>query len=336
MSRSYATTQCSIWDDDQFVALSGQAIATYLMLSTQHDIGAAGVAAITLGRWARYVARGDRDTLDAGLRELVEAGFVAVDWHTEELLVARRFLEDDAGYKHAVRRKAVLSNAAGIRSPRLKRIVATELDRLGVTLPATLAPFASATQSHSVPLSPTREALESHSEALQNGAANPVEPDTDESHSEPLSATESLGSVVTLVGYGPHSTLHTQGAVATQSDSTRSNGKRPPEHCKDHPGGTDQPCGPCRRARIAAAEYDADQAIADRAALHQRRRQEREAAALERDACQLCDHDGYRLTPTGPGQWCNHQPLNPGGLQRALAAITAEKPPTPEKEPAQP
>ena len=303
MSRSYATTQCSIWLDAQFTALSGQAQAVYHMLSTQPDIGAAGACAITRGRWAEYSAQGNPGILDAALSELTDAGFVLIDTRTEELLVTGRVLEDDGGYKHAIRRKAVLANAATIRSPRLKTAVATDLDRLGVPLGTHLAAYVVRPDNHP---NGYREPPESLSSATQ---------EPPESHprgtGEPV---ESLRSVVTLRGNDPHSTLHTLEPAPLDSH-------RPGEHCADHPGGTREACGACARARTAAQQWDRDRRDADR----DRRRSEREAAALERSQCQLCDDNGYRLTPNGPGQWCNHQPLNPGGLKRALETIKAEE-----------
>ena len=96
---------------------------------------------------------------------------------------------------------------------------------------------------------------------------------------------------------------------------------RPSEHCDQHPGGTRDACGACGRARTAATAWDRTRGT-ERV---NRRRAEREAAILDRQQCTLCDADGYRLTPNGPGMWCNHQPLNPGGLKRALETIQAEK-----------
>ena len=117
-------------------------------------------------------------------------------------------------------------------------------------------------------------------------------------------------------------------APADQGSGIREQGeenRRPLEHCNDHPGGTRDPCGACGRARAAARNWDL--ARRDVEATHLR--SQREADYTARRQCQLCDDHGYRLVRSEEtGAWiqgasCNHQPLNPGGLQRALATLEA-------------
>lgn len=86
----------------------------------------------------------DRGTLEPALDELVERGFILIDYDTEELVVLT-FPRDDGGYKHATRRKAVIANAVAIRSHLLRTGIAVELLKLGVEVPLS-KPETSATQ----------------------------------------------------------------------------------------------------------------------------------------------------------------------------------------------
>jgi hypothetical protein len=116
-------------------------------------------------------------------------------------------------------------------------------------------------------------------------------------------------------------------APADQGSGNREQGEdqgtrlRPLEHCLAHPGGTRDPCGACARARTAARNWDRARADDD----HGRHSAERHADYTARRQCSLCDDHGYRRLSDGTtGQVCNHQPLNPGGLQRALDALRTE------------
>lgn len=132
-TRSYATIQVSIWDNEDFLALSPAAKCAYFMLVTQGNIEACGSLELTLRRWSGYVAGGDTTALVGWLNELAEARFVLIDKQTEELLV-RTFARYDGGYLHPTRRKAVMHSAGSIRSVSLRSTCAEELGLLGVHL----------------------------------------------------------------------------------------------------------------------------------------------------------------------------------------------------------
>jgi DNA-binding MarR family transcriptional regulator len=63
-------------------------------------------------------------------------------------------------------------------------------------------------------------------------------------------------------------------------------GPEPSRYCPRHPGGTDEPCGGCRDARLAHEEW---------VELEREEIAERHAIA----ACAMCDGEGYRLGPGG-------------------------------------
>ncbi|WP_280330533.1 hypothetical protein [Nocardia wallacei] len=93
----------------------------------------------------------------------------------------------------------------------------------------------------------------------------------------------------------------------------------PPQHCHDHPGGTDEPCGPCgahrRRRKAAEDELARARAAEHRAAVVARV----DAAAQQRDACPRCDRDGF----VAPGVKCVHDPAIIEAARRGSAAVRA-------------
>lgn len=300
MARSYATVQCSIWDDEDFTALPAEAQAAYFMLVTQPDIEACGSLALTLRRWSKFVAQGDPARLVGWLNVLADARFVVIDKDTEELLV-RTFAKYDGGYRHAVRVKAVVSSAEAIRSPRLRQIIAAELTRLGVTHAVRVpgAPVPPDTDP-----SPTRRRGASAPELVSSGSpvalsslsTGTQEPVESLSSGSPV-AVESHRSVVNVRNHQstPHSALLGGEPDALASDP-------PPPTCrKHHPEGTDDPCAACGRARKARDAWDA--------AAPARARARQAALAAEREACPLCDPDGWRLDDAGAptAARCSHQ-----------------------------
>ncbi|CPR89962.1 Uncharacterised protein [Mycobacteroides abscessus] len=82
-------------------------------------------------------------------------------------------------------------------------------------------------------------------------------------------------------------------------------GSRPAEHCPQHPGGTEQPCGACANARRNANTWDAQQlqAAAD----------QRAAMLAAIHACPDCDPNGLRYSdpedPESPLIRCTHPRL---------------------------
>jgi hypothetical protein len=314
MPRTYGTIQCAIWDDEDFLALSAQAQGTYLMLTTQRDIEACGLLALTLRRWARMVAQGDPAQLVGWLNELSAARFIVIDKETEELLV-RTFAKWDGGYRHAVRCKAVVAAAEAIRSPTLRAVMAAELDRLGVAHAIEVPVDTDPTDPPEPPdrhSDASSQLVECHSsatpvpvESLSSGTRVAVE-------SQRSGLSNAVGTALRI----PHSETGRESlSIAT---------RLPDPTCSRHPQGTDAPCARCARAR---ATFEEAKAAADRAKKADQvaaRRAERERRAEAVARCQLCNDDGYRLTnqPDVTGGVCNHQPLNPGGRDRAFAHIS--------------
>lgn len=133
MARSYANIATAIWRDDDFRALSVAAQHAYFLLTSQPDISAAGILSLNLTRWAARTKDVTRASLRAALEELEVHRFVAVDDETEELLV-RSFVRWDNGYSNPKRRPVIRDAAGEIESPRLRRVLAEEFQRLDLPI----------------------------------------------------------------------------------------------------------------------------------------------------------------------------------------------------------
>jgi hypothetical protein len=141
MARSHARIFTSIWDDADFLALSGNAQRFYLMLLSQPNLGHAGVLPTTVRRWTLLSADEDEGQLRTAMDELAAARFVMVDERTEELLI-RSLIRNDGVWKQPKVLAVAISEAASIRSATLRSCVADELCRLDdlSSLPETTRP----------------------------------------------------------------------------------------------------------------------------------------------------------------------------------------------------
>jgi hypothetical protein len=303
--------------DGDFIELSVGAKAVFEILRTQPGIQACGVLALTLRRWSRVLNDADRPRLSEWLNELIAARFIMVDKDTEELLV-RTFAKWDGGYKNPKRRLSVVASANAVQSESLRAALRVELGKLNIRD----CPLASRARSDArpAPSEPRSDPVLTASEPGSIPVPSPIEPG---SNGVP-SGFDPTRSVVTL---GDHNqepeTRNLEGEPAAKPRGH----EPPPEFCSKHPGGTDQPCALCGKARLARTDWEAEQTRLAAVARDARRR----AAFLARLAaiadCPLCGTNGYRTVPGGhpethTGGACNHQPLNPGGLARARAATT--------------
>lgn len=129
MARSHARIFTVIWDDPDFLALSGLAQRCYLMLLSQPNLGHAGVLPTTVRRWTLLCADEDEGRLRAAIAELAGRQFIVVDERTEELLV-RSLIRNDGVWKQPKVLAVAITEAASIRSAVLRACVAEELSRI--------------------------------------------------------------------------------------------------------------------------------------------------------------------------------------------------------------
>jgi hypothetical protein len=132
MARNYAQIMTAIWRNAEFRALAEREQRTYLMLVTQPDISAAGVLALRLRRWSDMAADSTPDGLVYALKVLEAGRFIVVDWDAEELLV-RSFIRWDGGFGNPKRRPVIIRSAAEVDSELIRRHLAVEFGRCGIT-----------------------------------------------------------------------------------------------------------------------------------------------------------------------------------------------------------
>lgn len=289
MARAFTPLYCAIWDSEEFCALSSDAQRTYFMLISQADITACGTLALRLRRWSKTLPDRDKHTLDLGLKELIDLGYILIDDDKEELLV-RTFVKWDGGYKHALRKKAVIASAEGIKSHSLRAAMAVELGKLGIATGIRL-PSESVLNGTAMPPESARNATEVPSESDSGSTEVPPESQRfqvltlgdQQGNLEPGTRTENLE----------------RGTSAENGATTPTN-----DFCEKHqPNGTIENCGPCAATRKRREAADA--------AAVTRRINEVTAAKQAREACTRCDPDGWILDPDDdrPIARCDHQPI---------------------------
>lgn len=151
MTRQFATTATSIWDDEDWWELTGEQQRVYLMLTQQKDITPAGTLPLTLGRWANSTKGCTIDALSQTLRELSDALYIVVDWR-RELILIRSFVRWDRGYTNAKRLSAIQASAKAVGPKLLAGVLAHELNRLGIKHEITAEPIDVKAMPHRCPI----------------------------------------------------------------------------------------------------------------------------------------------------------------------------------------
>ena len=123
MARDHAEILLDIWDDPDWLALSGGAKLTYLMLLSQRRLEYSGVLYLNPARWASLLSP-DATEVDVLkiLAELESACFVVIDRSTNELCVRSFFRRDVAkpgksGGRNANLIRSALDYANRVDSP---------------------------------------------------------------------------------------------------------------------------------------------------------------------------------------------------------------------------
>lgn len=129
MARNHARIFTSIWNDDDFLALSAGEQRMYLMLLSQPNLSHCGLIPLTVRRWAKKAPNSTVEQVGGWLDGLRVAGFIAIDDGTEELLV-RSLMRGDRVYEQPNVMKAAISDVGGISSRLLLSVVAGEVRRM--------------------------------------------------------------------------------------------------------------------------------------------------------------------------------------------------------------
>jgi hypothetical protein len=129
MARAHGRVLSSIWEDEDFIALTQQQQRLYLFLISQPNLNHAGLLPLTLRRWARKATGLTAGELDEHLDALAKAHFIVLDDDTEELLI-RSFVRNDGVWRMPKVMGAMVSGALEIESKVLRRALLAEMDRI--------------------------------------------------------------------------------------------------------------------------------------------------------------------------------------------------------------
>lgn len=154
MARTYGKVLCTIWADEDYLALSQAGRLLYLALISQPDISPAGVLPITVGRWRTYLSStATRDDVWDVLHELDAARFVVLDEDQEEVWV-RALMRVDGRLENSNLRTSITTALTSMRSERLRAAAVSEYERI----------------------TPARTSSRRPSDAVPNGVATPSGP----------------------------------------------------------------------------------------------------------------------------------------------------------------
>lgn len=127
MGREHGRIFTSVWQDDDWLALTKDAQRLYMLLVTQPDLSFVGALPYRPGLWASWCANDSLEACALALDELREARFVLVDEVTMECLV-RTFVKHDPGVLNSPNMiKAARKDWQAIYSDRLKAHVAYQV-----------------------------------------------------------------------------------------------------------------------------------------------------------------------------------------------------------------
>lgn len=129
MARDRANVFTNIWADSDWRALSESAQRLYLLLLTHPTLTYAGVADWRTNRLSMMSADGSVEKLEAAAAELEDRKFIVVDEGTEEVLI-RSFVKHDGLLKSPNLAAALAREYANVYSPRLREVIAFEVQKL--------------------------------------------------------------------------------------------------------------------------------------------------------------------------------------------------------------
>jgi hypothetical protein len=129
MAREHARVKLSIWDDDDFRALSPAAQHLYFVLMTHPKLDYAGVTDWRPSRISGFADAWTTAAVELAAQELSEALYIVIDLETEELLI-RSFIRSDEFMDQPNMAVAMKKAHRSISSGALRGIVIHELRRL--------------------------------------------------------------------------------------------------------------------------------------------------------------------------------------------------------------
>lgn len=129
MARSEARLLTEIWEDRDFLALTGDAQRLFMFLISQPDLAHSGVIALRERRWSRKSSDGSLAGIEKALTDLAAARFLVVDWDSEEILI-RSLIRRDRIFKQPNVMRAAVDNVPLIESQLILRALCVEMERI--------------------------------------------------------------------------------------------------------------------------------------------------------------------------------------------------------------
>jgi hypothetical protein len=135
MAREYAPIRLSIWDDDDFRRLSGDAKLLYFVLLTHPSLTHCGVADWRPKRLATLIGPDwTAERVEQAAAHLQAELYVLVDESTEEVLV-RSFIRHDGLMKQPNMAVAMVNARAAVASATIRGVIVHEVRRLAADQP---------------------------------------------------------------------------------------------------------------------------------------------------------------------------------------------------------
>lgn len=196
MARTHGRLYGSIWNDEDFLDLTGDAQRMYMMLLSLPNVSHCGLLALTVKRWARKAKDWTVERAETALAELDATEYIVIDEDTEELLI-RSLMRRDEVYKQPNVLASAATDAEGIASPKLRSALLEEVIRIGrieglservrtilSTLAGTLRPTLTPT--------PPEGSTDDHGQATGMGNVTEVGTDSPSTFPVPLSPVPAL------------------------------------------------------------------------------------------------------------------------------------------------
>lgn len=225
MANAAALIQESLWrNNPDFRRLPRTAQCTFVQLCSTRDLDCAGQLTVHIDLLAKACDEITVEDLWHDLKSLEVARFIFVDTDTDEMLIRSYVRLVSARSPNAYR--SALKAAKMINSPKLRVELAKELRRLGKA-------DASVTADE---IMPDETPSESHLDPIETPSRSDI---PSEPHREPPVSVPVLGHLSSCGGQVGR-------------------GAPPNPYCQKHPNGTERPCGGCKLAKDARADWDAE------------------------------------------------------------------------------
>lgn len=127
--RTFAAIYLSVDGDKDFQQLHFREQHMYWTLLRQRKLNRAGLLDLNIYKWAKSAGGMSEETVVQSLAILAERKYIVIDEQTRELLI-RTYVRGDGAYKMPRVMASVVSAAHEIESPRLRRALLAEIDRI--------------------------------------------------------------------------------------------------------------------------------------------------------------------------------------------------------------